>query len=118
MVPNSVIRGDEWSTSSSRSCSSTSSSGICSTASSDESNPKVKEEKRALTFKERFELEELLTKIDDLETEITDIEVKMCEPEFYKSDSQKIADTQKRLSKARVELESAMERWEYLSEFE
>lgn len=42
VVPNSVIRGDEWSTSSSRSCSSTSSSGICSTASSDESNPKAK----------------------------------------------------------------------------
>ena len=74
--------------------------------------------KRSLTFKERFELEELLTKIDDLETEITDIESKMCEPDFYKSDSQKIASTQKRLSEARIELDNAMERWEYLSEFE
>ena len=84
----------------------------------EKAKPKDKEVKRSLTFKERFELEELLTKIDDLETEITDIESKMCEPDFYKSDSQKIASTQKRLSEARIELDNAMERWEYLSEFE
>ena len=74
--------------------------------------------KHSLTFKERFELEELLTKIDDLETEITDIESKCVNPIFTNLILKKIASTQKRLSEARIRLDNAMERWEYLSRFE
>ena len=79
-------------------------------------NPEMK--KRALSFKERLELEELLTKIDELEISISNIETQMCAPDFYKSDATQITKTQEHLSNLQNNLQKLMHRWEFLSQFD
>ncbi|MFH1728381.1 MAG: ATP-binding cassette domain-containing protein [Pseudomonadota bacterium] len=87
-----------------------------------EQKPKLKKEKpkspreRKLTFKEKFELDELPEKILKLEEEKDDIEKKMADPEFYKGGSEVIAGAKKRFEELEVEIEEAYERWEFLEE--
>ncbi len=72
------------------------------------------ERPRKLTFKEQKELEALPELIESMEAEQQDLYVTMSDPEFYKKNSNTIAQAISRLDELKHELEKAYERWESL----
>ena len=75
---------------------------------------KEEDRPRKLTFKERGELERLPGRIEDLEQERNRIYEQMSSPEFYRSDSEKISQTQARLEELERILDETYDRWEEL----
>ena len=71
---------------------------------------------RALTFKERFELEALPAAIDALEVEIAERRATLGDPEFYKREAARAADVAARLAAAEAQLKAAYDRWAELEE--
>lgn len=81
--------------------------------------PKVVEEKKAstkLSYKYKFELENLPIKIEKLEAEISELNATLADSELYSTDPDKFDASMKRYGKAKQELEKAEERWMELEE--
>ncbi len=74
----------------------------------------VKREK--FTNRERAELENIPSKIDGLEKEQGDLVEKLADPDFLKSDPEKVKAAQRRLSEIETEHEQLFERWSFLEE--
>ncbi|RUO44150.1 ABC transporter ATP-binding protein [Aliidiomarina taiwanensis] len=71
-----------------------------------------------LSYKLKRELEQLPAKIEQLEQELEGLQEKVSEPDFF---TQPIGDTQpvlERIQAIEEELETALERWDYLENFE
>jgi ATP-binding cassette subfamily F protein 3 len=68
--------------------------------------------KKGLTFNEKRELERLLETIDELERKIDGLEASFTSQE---ADHATLEQRTKRYNEKRLELEQAMERWEYLA---
>ena len=71
---------------------------------------------RALTFKERFELDELPARIDALEAEIAARHATLADSGFYKTAGAEVADVNAKLAAAEAALEVAYDRWAELDE--
>lgn len=76
-----------------------------------------KEAGRKLTFKEKFELQELPGKIEVMESEQQDLVSKLADPAFYQESGEEVAETNKRLAELEKNLETAYGRWEELEVF-
>ena len=74
--------------------------------------PVKREKKKGLTFNEKRELERLLETIDELERKIGGLEASFTSQE---ADHATLEQRTKRYNEKRLELEQAMERWEYLA---
>jgi len=74
--------------------------------------PVKREKKKGLTFNEKRELERLLETIDELERKIDGLEASFTSQE---ADHATLEQRTKRYNEKRLELEQAMERWEYLA---
>ncbi len=72
-----------------------------------------REVKKRLSFKEKKEYESIETFIDTLETEKSEIEASFCLPDI---DPDKMRALHQRYQEVEIELESKIERWEYLAE--
>ncbi len=75
--------------------------------------PKVASGRR-LSFKEKFELEQLPQKIEQLELEIAQLHEAMAQPDFFKRPGNEIATEQSTLQRLEAELQASYERWESL----
>lgn len=73
-------------------------------------------EKRKLSFKEKYELDQLPEKIEQLEKQIEQLHAVMAEPEYYQKPSAEIAADAAKLKTAELELATAFERWEELEQ--
>lgn len=69
-----------------------------------------------LTYKLKFELEQLPKTIEKLEKEVTALEKAMCDPTLYMNDPEEFDRVSKRLPKAQEELDNAEIRWLELDE--
>lgn len=69
-----------------------------------------------LSYKDKFELENLPEKIASLEKEIALRHELMAQPSFYQESSEKIAAEKKNLAELERELEQAFQRWSELEE--
>lgn len=67
-----------------------------------------------LTFKEKQELEKLPLVIENLEKEQKDLYEGMADPDFYKNSRETIAKAKTRVDELKLEINSALERWERL----
>lgn len=67
-----------------------------------------------LSYKEKYELENLPHKIETLETQISDLQNKLASADFYKKSANEIAEANNELQKMSDELESSYARWEEL----
>ncbi len=67
-----------------------------------------------LTFKEKFELEELPRKIESMEFEQKELFEIMSDPQFYINQKGKISRIKKRLDQIEFEIDTAYRRWEEL----
>lgn len=80
----------------------------------------VKENKssapRNRSFKEKRELESLVSKIEKFETEQQELYAMLSDGDFYKKDSKEIAQIKERLEEVEDELLVVFERWEQLEE--
>lgn len=77
--------------------------------------PRPREEQRpALTFKERRELEALPQRIEGLEAEQQELYQAMSDPSFYQQEGSEIAGAKSRLESLEQELDEAYRRWEAL----
>ncbi len=74
----------------------------------------VKSNTQKLNGKERQELENLPLQIETLETEQADIGIEMSNPDLYKNEPELAASLQARLTKITAELETKLQRWEFL----
>lgn len=69
---------------------------------------------RKRTFKEQIELDGMDSAIQALETEKAQLEAMLAEPEFYRSDGQRIADVRRRTDELVRQIDQAYARWEEL----
>ena len=69
---------------------------------------------KKLSFKEKYELEQLPGQIEKLESEIAAFHEKMADPSFYQRPGEEIAKTQAELKELETELAHCYERWEAL----
>ncbi len=69
---------------------------------------------RKLSFKEKFELEQLPKRIEQLEKEIAQLHELMGQPDFFKKPGAEIAITQSKLQQLETELQTSYQRWELL----
>ena len=81
-----------------------------------ESPSQTSAQPKKLSYKEQRELEALPGKIEDLEKEIAGIEEALQDPSIYSRDPDGARTKASRLDAARVELESAVDRWAELEE--
>ena len=75
-----------------------------------------KKQSTKLSYKFKFELEQLPPKIEKLEAEISELNTIMADPDLYSTDPDKFDASMKRYSKAKRELEEAETRWLELEE--
>lgn len=73
---------------------------------------------RKLSYHERRELEELPATIERLEQEQAELHQAMTDPEFFRQDSEQIAEATARVEKIGQQLADQYARWEELSELE
>jgi len=76
--------------------------------------PAEKDASRKLTFKERKELEGLVSKIEELEKEQKEIFALLADFNFYKRNPHEVAKTKERAEVLKKEILAACDRWEYL----
>lgn len=69
---------------------------------------------RRLSFKEKFELEQLPKRIEQLEVEIAQLHEQMGHPDFFKQTGAEIAAVQTKLLQLETELQTSYDRWELL----
>jgi ATP-binding cassette subfamily F protein uup len=69
---------------------------------------------RKLSYNEKRELDQLPAKIEELEQQIAELHQTMGDPEFYKQQSDQIAEIQKKATALQSELDSTYARWEEL----
>ncbi len=69
---------------------------------------------RRLTFKEKYELERLPSKIEALEAEQARLHADMADPDFYRNSGDKIAPATSRLAEIEAQLKAAYGTWEEL----
>ncbi|MFG0262883.1 MAG: ATP-binding cassette domain-containing protein [Novipirellula sp. JB048] len=69
---------------------------------------------KKLSFKDKYELEQLPARIEALEAEIAQLHEQMADPEFYQQGGSKIAEMSGKLSELEQQLATAFERWEEL----
>jgi ATP-binding cassette subfamily F protein uup len=74
----------------------------------------VKSNTQKLNGKERQELENLPLQIETLEAEQADIGIEMSNPDLYKNEPELAASLQARLTEITAELETKLQRWEFL----
>ncbi len=75
-----------------------------------------KKQSTKLSYKFKFELEQLPAKIEKLETEISELNALLADPDLYSTDPDKFDASMKRYAKAKHELEQAETRWLELEE--
>lgn len=66
---------------------------------------------RKLTLREQAELEALEKRIEQLETQRSELEQQLTDPDVYRGDPPPSLELQRRLSAAKVECDTAYERW-------
>lgn len=71
---------------------------------------------RKLSFKEKYEYEQLAGKIDSLTQEIDGLEIKLANPSFYQNHTQEFVTLSNRLEHAKDELDNLETRWLELAE--
>lgn len=71
---------------------------------------------RKLSFKEKYEYDQLTGKIEALTLEIDGLEVKLANPNFYQNHAQEFVTLSNRLEEAKSELDHAETRWLELAE--
>ena len=69
---------------------------------------------RKLSYKEKFELEELPGRIEALEAEKDELQGKLADPTFYRGSEGGVSEYVARLEEIERELTEAYERWEFL----
>ena len=69
---------------------------------------------RKLSFKERRELEEIPTRIEQLEADLRDLHEGMADPSFYRKNRDEITATKSRLEQLEATLATAYNRWHEL----
>ena len=74
----------------------------------------VPDRPRKLTFKEKFELEELPGKIEAIEAEQQDLFEKMADPEFYRNEGPEVSKVGRRAEEIEHLLAEMYERWDEL----
>jgi ATP-binding cassette subfamily F protein uup len=70
--------------------------------------------KHKLSYREQRELEALPAQIEKLEKDLQQLEQMVSEPEFYRQDKDKIAETMTGMDSIRQQLAEAYQRWELL----
>ncbi len=77
--------------------------------------PRLKQERpRILTFKEKKELSALPALIESLETERDRLFEMLSDPEFYRQEESRVAETKARLGELEKEITQSYSRWEFL----
>lgn len=69
---------------------------------------------KKLSFKEKYELEQLPERIDTLETRIAALSEQVCEPSFYSQAAESIKQVTSELAQLEQELQAAYARWDEL----
>ena len=82
------------------------------------SSPKLKKknDSNKLSFKDKYELEQLPKKIEVLEAELNNLQLQMNNAEFYKEEPNVIASTKQHLVDVQNILEQSYARWELLEQ--
>ncbi len=73
---------------------------------------------RKLKYKERLELEQLPSRIEQLEAEISQINQIICDPSFYQKPKSEIVAAQEQLKQLENNLDATYARWEELDQIE
>ncbi|MEX2467900.1 MAG: ATP-binding cassette domain-containing protein [Gemmatimonadota bacterium] len=71
---------------------------------------------KKLTYNDQRELERLPSKIEALETKLAEAHHTLADPDFYKGDTDAVAEVTRKADSLEKEIESAFERWSELSE--
>jgi ATP-binding cassette subfamily F protein uup len=75
---------------------------------------KLTPKKVKLSFKEKYELENLPKEIETLEHELAEIQTKLANPDFYKNNTEIVSETNNRLIELQTKLDHCFVRWEEL----
>ncbi|AQQ72564.1 ABC transporter ATP-binding protein uup [Limihaloglobus sulfuriphilus] len=82
----------------------------------DNTKTKPKTEQKKLSYNEQREFDAIPDKIEELESQIAKIHADMADPEFFKSQGDKIAEKTKLLEELETQLENLYNRWQQLEE--
>ena len=82
---------------------------------SDNGHDSVQKTKR-LTYKLKYELENLPSKIQKIEKDIEALSMKLSDSNFYKNDKERFLETSKELEKSKADLDFYETRWLELEE--
>jgi ATP-binding cassette subfamily F protein uup len=74
--------------------------------------PKKKSEK--LSYKDQRELEALPQRIEALEVQLSELQTQLGDPDFYRTQGERVGELQQQMSEVQQQLDQAYERWETL----